>query len=58
VPCGHRGAVPVDLTLTGERVAWWCEACTTQLDAAFTPAPALSKERTELVVAYRQMTGI
>ena len=32
--CHHLDAVPVDLS-TGERVAWWCEACETQLDAGF-----------------------
>jgi hypothetical protein len=32
--CRHLSAVPVDLS-TGERVAWWCEACETQLDEAF-----------------------
>ena len=32
--CQHLDAVPVDLS-TGERVAWWCEACETQLDAFF-----------------------
>jgi hypothetical protein len=31
--CGHDGAVPVDLLLTGERVAWLCEACGEQLPA-------------------------
>ena len=34
-PCTHRDAVPVDLLLTGERVAWWCETCQTQLEAGF-----------------------
>jgi hypothetical protein len=37
--CAHRDAVPVDLLLTGERVAWWCEACQTQLEPGFDPAP-------------------
>jgi hypothetical protein len=37
--CAHRDAVPVDLLLTGERVAWWCEACQTQLEAEFDPRP-------------------
>jgi hypothetical protein len=37
--CAHRDAVPVDLLLTGERVAWWCEACQAQLEAGFDPAP-------------------
>ena len=32
--CCHLDAVPVDLS-TGERVAWWCEACETQLDEDF-----------------------
>jgi hypothetical protein len=40
--CAHRDAVPVDLLLTGERVAWWCEACETQLEAAFDPRPAVT----------------
>jgi hypothetical protein len=34
--CEHRDAESVDL-VTGERVAWWCEACGTQLAADFTP---------------------
>jgi hypothetical protein len=38
-PCAHRDAVPVDLLMTGERVAWWCEKCQTQLPADFSPAP-------------------
>lgn len=33
-PCYHLDAVPVDLS-TGERVAWWCEACETRLPAEF-----------------------
>lgn len=37
--CGHRDAVPVDLLLTAERVAWWCDACKTQLGAGFEPPP-------------------
>jgi hypothetical protein len=32
--CFHRAAVPVDLS-TGERVAWWCPDCETQLDPGF-----------------------
>lgn len=32
--CYHLDAVPVDLS-TGERVAWWCEACETQMDPEF-----------------------
>jgi hypothetical protein len=32
--CQHAGAVPVDL-VTGERVAWLCPDCGTQLDAGF-----------------------
>ena len=40
-PCAHRDAVPVDLLLTGERVAWWCEACETQLEAGFAPEPTV-----------------
>ncbi len=32
--CRHLDAVPVDLS-TGERVAWWCEDCQTQLAAGF-----------------------
>lgn len=32
--CQHLDAVPVDLS-TGERVAWWCGECETQLDAFF-----------------------
>lgn len=34
LPCYHLDAVPVDLS-TGERVAWWCQECETQLDADF-----------------------
>lgn len=33
-PCYHLDAAPVDLA-TGERVAWWCAACETQLPAEF-----------------------
>ena len=33
-PCYHLDAVPVDLS-TGERVAWWCQACETQLGEGF-----------------------
>jgi hypothetical protein len=40
--CAHPDAVPVDLLLTGERVAWWCEACKTQLEAGFDPKPAVA----------------
>jgi hypothetical protein len=36
--CAHGGSVPVDLQLTGERVAWWCPDCSTQLPAGFDPA--------------------
>lgn len=32
--CAHANAVPVDLS-TGERAAWWCPDCETQLDAGF-----------------------
>jgi len=35
--CAHRDAVPVDLLLTGERVAWLCEACGEQLLAGWQP---------------------
>ncbi len=31
--CSHRKAVPVDLLLTGERVAWLCPDCDAQLAA-------------------------
>ncbi len=30
-PCAHPGAVPVDLLLTGETVAWLCPGCDVQL---------------------------
>jgi hypothetical protein len=33
-PCYHLDAVPVDLA-GGERVAWWCAGCETQLPAEF-----------------------
>jgi hypothetical protein len=36
--CAHRDAVPVDLLLTGERVAWLCDACGEQLPADWHPA--------------------
>jgi len=32
--CRHLHAVPVDLS-TGERAAYWCEQCETQLDESF-----------------------
>ena len=32
-PCAHTGAVPVDLALTGETVAWLCPRCDAQLPA-------------------------
>ena len=32
--CRHLRAVPIDL-YTGERVAYWCEQCHTQLDPGF-----------------------
>jgi hypothetical protein len=47
-PCAHPGAVAVDLGEAGggERVAWWCEECGTQLAADFTPpAPAVAGQR-------------
>lgn len=34
-PCAHAGAVPVDLLVTGERVAWLCPGCGTQLPAGW-----------------------
>lgn len=34
-PCPHYGAVPVDLLLTGERIAWLCPDCDAQLPAAW-----------------------
>lgn len=33
--CAHASAVPVDLLLTGERVAWICPECDTQLPAGW-----------------------
>lgn len=33
--CAHRAAVPVDLLLTGERVAWLCPECNVQLPAGW-----------------------
>lgn len=34
-PCAHNGAVPVDLLLTGETVAWLCPECDAQLPAGW-----------------------
>jgi hypothetical protein len=34
-PCAHPDAVPVELLLTGERVAWLCPGCDTQLPADY-----------------------
>jgi hypothetical protein len=34
-PCAHPDAIPVDLLLTGETVAWLCPACGTQLPAGW-----------------------
>jgi len=31
--CGHLGAEPVELLITGERVAWLCPDCGSQLPA-------------------------
>jgi hypothetical protein len=35
-PCAHPGAEPVDLLLTGERVAWICPDCNAELPAGWT----------------------
>jgi hypothetical protein len=35
--CAHPDAEPVDLLVTGEAVAWWCEGCGTQLPAEWSP---------------------
>lgn len=32
-PCAHKNAVPVDLLVTGERVAWTCPDCPARLPA-------------------------
>ena len=34
-PCAHPGAVPVDLLLTGEVVAWLCPDCGQRLPAGW-----------------------
>jgi hypothetical protein len=34
-PCAHPGAVPVNLLVTGERVAWLCPGCGRQLPAGW-----------------------
>jgi hypothetical protein len=36
-PCAHPDAVPVDLLVTGERVAWVCPGCGSDLPAAWRP---------------------
>jgi hypothetical protein len=35
--CAHSNAQPVDLLLTGERVAWICPDCNAELPAGWTP---------------------
>ena len=42
--CAHAGAVPVDLLLTGEIVAWLCPDCGRQLPAGWA-CPAPGQER-------------
>jgi hypothetical protein len=37
-PCAHEGAVPVELLVTRELVAWLCPACDAQLPAGWNPA--------------------
>ena len=34
-PCAHQGAEPVDLLVTGERVAWVCPECGAELPAGW-----------------------
>lgn len=45
--CIHADAVEVDTLATAlgpsERVAWWCPACSTQLDVTFEPPRRSSK---------------
>lgn len=36
-PCNHPDAVPVELLLTGEVVAWLCPDCDRQLPAGWGP---------------------
>lgn len=57
-PCAHPAAVAVDLGLAagGERVAWWCEECKTQLAADFTP-PLPAAARPGGADAVTRMTG-
>lgn len=47
-PCAHPDAVPVQLQMTDEVVAWLCPACSTQLPAEWdTITPELDISGTE-----------